>query len=200
MNKKTRIGKVTNNLEDSGAFPSIQTDSLGGPDDYIQANPYGVSSHPPLNNYGVIIPFGCDGDAKKNEMFFPISGDNRIKGLAVGEFVCGNWVAKSYIYFKEGGDIEIISANNLTVNTTGSVDITASSTTITSDVTIDGNLTVTGSINGNSITSTTSVNAASVTATGALGGATLALGGTPLTATHTHNETGTVTSGPNAGT
>lgn len=210
-----RQGIVTKVSNDTKFFPGTQVKSFDSVDDYVMALPYGLSSSPPVGTPGIILQIGTS----KKEIFIPLSNETRTKGIKSGEVIIENPATNSRVHFKENGDIDITSNGNLKATVTGdtvidsggnvdinaggdasitaggNVTIDASETTINSDTTINGNLIVTGTITGAGITSTTTV-----TATTSIAAATISLGGTALTATHKHTETGVITTGPIIGT
>ena len=140
---KTNIGK------DTGERPLNQYSSLGSPKDSVAFYPYGSSGNAPLGNLCLKINVGHE----ENSIVLELSGDNRIKGLKSGEYVIGNWVTKSNIFFSEDGKITITSNNDIDVNCDGDVNITATGdVNITAGkVTINGDLDVTGDVVGGSV-------------------------------------------------
>ena len=198
-----RLGYVTNTTSDSEQFPKSQITTFGDAKDLVVIYPYGFSANAPINTMAIIANVG----AGEKEIAFPFSSETRQKNLKSGEVAIGNYVKESIITFLENGDIKVDSENDLnievaantTINSGGSVTVTAPDTTLTTvltnegDATINGNLTVAGNIINTDGTITTT----SVTASGSIVGSSVSAGGTDFS-THVHSgvATGTSNTGP----
>jgi phage gp45-like len=84
--------------------------------------PYGFSANAPIG--GMVLVFTVGG-SEANLAGIPYSQQERFKGLKSGEVVIGSPTSGSYIKFLANGDIEILSKQKITVNTTSDIDVNA---------------------------------------------------------------------------
>lgn len=119
MIKQAYISLVT---DDSSAYPKGQAGYNGKTTDFLRYSPYGLNSNPPKDAWVLLL-----GSQGQEAVKIGLVADflYRKKGLKEGEAVLYNTLSKSFIILKENGDIEIDAKNDLIVNVTGNVRITA---------------------------------------------------------------------------
>ena len=127
--------KITRKGDESGQFPIQQVSYLGRVSDAMILFPYGMHANLPVDQLGLLID-------KNGRVFMGTSAVGRI-AVEEGEVVFYHPGTKSKIHFKESGDIDVVSANN--------VNIQATTTAIDGDLTVTGDITATGEVTGNGV-------------------------------------------------
>jgi len=173
-------GVVTKKTPDSGQFSVAQVKWLTGKTGNVEViHPYGFSSYAPVGSLALM--FNVMGH-EENRAAIINDPKRRFKDLKEGEIAIGNFLTRSYVKFKENGDIEVISTNNRSVTIAGNDSIviggdcnitTTGNTTVTTtgNTTIDstGNMSATigGTLTAN-VTGNTNLTTPVATVTGAL--------------------------------
>lgn len=153
MDKKIiQIARVSLSGKDDKVFPLSQIEAYGQAADAMVIWPYGIHGSLPVDSYA--ISFSINGQ-QEYRAIIGFKPDIRLKNLKPGEFVVGNFVKSSTVFFDEDGNIiincekdQIVTIKgDATVNIEGEANITVTgNTTITTPkLTIDGDLEVTGS-------------------------------------------------------
>lgn len=178
MNKLITMIKrafLSNNINDSGRKQIGQGTYLNKTGDIEIIMPYGLSANPPVKT--MLLTFNVLAQ-EENKAAIPYDPPTRFL-CDSGEVVVGNPTTRAKIHFLINGDI--------TIETTGNVNIDAPTTNISGDLKVTGDITGQGDIK----------------ATGEiiyhLGLADEAGVGDIITTynTHTHDETGSITDAPN---
>ena len=142
--------------KDNADYPVVQAEYFQRASNTHVLNPYGLCTNPPKGSMGITFLIGGN---EENKATLFNSDPDRFRGsdgtgLKEGEVALTDYLAGSYVWFKENGDIEIDSKNNTTINIAGDATVTVGgsmtatvtgNTTITTPLlTLNGNLTVTG--------------------------------------------------------
>jgi phage gp45-like len=160
MNQNIKQAVITAVTDDSSAYPQGQCEHNGKIINYTRLSPYGLDSNPPKDFHLLLF----SSQAQEGVRFGMASNMNsRKSGLEKGEIAVYNPVTKSFVFFKENGDIEIDSQKDVVINCLGDTKITA-----TGDVNLHGvNITATASAQASvvaPIVDVTATTSASVTA------------------------------------
>lgn len=130
---------------DTKNYQSTQVVSMGAAFNVEVLSPYGISTNAPKDS--LILLFNLNGQ-QDNIIGIPYHPKKRFNNLKQGEIAVGNYLTKAKIYFKENGDIEIESKNDLNIKTSGKTTIDS-----TGDITINSSgkieMTSTGVVNIN---------------------------------------------------
>jgi hypothetical protein len=219
MIKKGVVSKVS---DDSGNYPTFQMVYNGKTAEVYHQTPYGLYSSLPSDNRTLCVTFNAF-DSEDNKVGFGNTPHIRFKDLKEGEVVMGNPLTLSKVYFKENGDIDVHCSADNNVNIVGDCNVTVGGN-VTINVTGNASVNVTGSVSVESggamsatvggaltadVSGTTTVTCSTVTVDGELRctGEITSFYGLPtelsftgvrnIYNTHTHPETGTVTTAPN---
>lgn len=131
-------GVVTKKTPDSGQFSVAQVKWLTGKTGNVEViHPYGLSSYAPVGSLALM--FNIMGH-EENRASIINDPKRRFKDLKEGEVAIGNFLTRSYVKFKENGDIEVVGTNNRTVTITGDDTITVSGD---SAINVTGNMSAT---------------------------------------------------------
>lgn len=147
-NKMSNIIKrayITLPSSDSQAYQTTQINYFGKTVYTQTIYPYGMSANAPANT--LMILFNANAH-EENLIGIPYSAAERFKNLAVGEVIVGSPVTGSYVKFLQNGNIEIVTAvditatcknatitasNNVNVAVTNECNITAKTINFTAD-------------------------------------------------------------------
>jgi hypothetical protein len=133
--KQIRRALVTKSGEDTDQFRVQQATYLGKNADHEIVFGYGHSANLPPE--ALLLTFAVEGHSE-NRAAIGDMPQERIDGLKSGEVIFFHPLTKSYIYFKENGDIEVVGVNDITVTAAGKIDATAgTSISATAGTTID---------------------------------------------------------------
>jgi len=145
-----KMGLVTLNTDDTENFPQAQMTYLGKTANVPLVQPYGLTSRPPEGKETLVAIFQVQGQ-EQNRLGIPFTPRLRKRGLKPGEVVLENMLAKTYMYMKENGDLEIVIAKDL-IETVKNITITGVDAVINlnnltinaTQITINSKLTVNG--------------------------------------------------------
>lgn len=132
-------------VKDTGDYPIVQVKYFNRTAFIELLMPYGISSSPPVGSLGSSLNVMGQ---EENRVGIISAGKRRFSNLKEGEVAVGNYVTRARIYFKENGDIDLFTPNNLTgviegsmtMSITGEVTINAPLVTINGDVRVSGDL------------------------------------------------------------
>lgn len=138
MNRNNvKLGKVTQNTDDSEQFPQMQTTYMGKVCDVTLIQPYGLTSRPPDNALCVVLNQQAQEGTRLAVAFSP---NLRESGLLAGETCLQNMVSGVKMKLTNDGDLlldvprdmvsavirdVVASAKTVTVNVDETMDITA---------------------------------------------------------------------------
>lgn len=148
-------------VDDTGPFRTSILKAFGKTGKVFVITPYGFDHNPPPGSLALVFQANADEGNRACLASYP---QKRFKELKPGEVKTGNPITGSYVYFKENGEIEINSENNLKVTVKGNVDLNVTGNV---QMTVGGNIAATAG-GGINITATGDVNL------GGTGGARLA--------------------------
>lgn len=137
MKQAIKQAVITAVTDDSEAYPQGQCEHNGKTINYTRLSPYGLDSNPPKDFHLLLL----SSQGQEGVRFGIASNMNsRKSGLKEGEIAVYNPVTKSFVFFKENGDIEIDSQKDVVVKTKGNVVVTpgGSATIDSSDVKLGG--------------------------------------------------------------
>jgi phage gp45-like len=128
-------GKVTQSAVDIYAQPKVQIKTLNGVRFAEPLFHYGAFGVAPLGSMAVSFNIGGE---ESNQSAIVYSPALRPANLAPGEYVCGNFLHKNYLYFKDDGSVILTTPNGATieVDSGGVVNVTATHVNINSKCTL----------------------------------------------------------------
>lgn len=192
---------VSESSSDNGNYAKQKINYRGTTGNAEMLLPYGHHANIPANTLAVMLRLSADSE---NRVAIPMSGRNRIKGLAEGEVVYFHPDTHSYLWFKANGDIDIHSENDINIDANiinidaETINITATETNLTSETINIDSTTITEnfetkSMIGTTLNITANVNITGATAmTGALGvSGAMTNANIPVGNDHDHNYTWT---------
>lgn len=117
-----RLARLSLPGEDSKQFSAAQVEAMEKVMNTITVFPYGLFANAPIDS--LVLLFACQGN-EESLAGIPFSWKDRIKDLKEGEVVIANTLTGSFIKFDQQGNIEIEAKTDVTVNTTGNINLTA---------------------------------------------------------------------------
>ena len=132
---KNLWGKITRKGAEDGTYPVQQATYLDRVSDVFVLFPYGMHGNLPVDQLGLLID-------QQGRIFMGTSAVGRIT-VEEGEVVFYHPKTNSKIHFKDSGDLDIESTNN--------VNIKATIVAVDGDLTVSGDVVAVGEVTGNGV-------------------------------------------------
>jgi len=130
-----KLVRFSRKESDDKIYHSQQVEALGKAFDTVTIMPYGLHANVPIDFLGVLLQIGSQ---EQGRVVLPTANKERIQGLESGELIVFHPQTKSVIHFKNNGDIDITSDNDMSV--------AAGKIKLDGDVDISGKCTITGDL------------------------------------------------------